>query len=158
MIKVTDNIFIGDSKDESRCNLDAWEIGAVLNVAHDLPRTHPFNSELEYMQVGLMDGPGNALRNYSAAVLALATLVDRREHVLVCCHDGGSRAVAVVTIYLILKAGKVSNHPTFLNYWAPWDKMLDKLRRDARYPLPEPHRAHREAFDKLPLGVLEMLL
>ena len=66
--------------------------------------------------------------------------------------------MAVVTIYLILKAGKISNHPTFLNYWVSWDRMLDKLRRDVGYPLLEPHAAHREAFDKLPLGALEMLL
>ncbi len=152
MIQITDKLWVGNSLDGEKAEVDA-----VLNVARDLhiKRGHP---DIEYMQIGLMDGPGNELDVYCGALLALNSLLKRFDKVLVHCHEGKSRSMAVAMMYVILKRGKVSSHPTFLNHWTSWDKILGEIREKNKKDIPEPHKSHKEAFDKLPLALLEQLL
>lgn len=156
MIQITDNIWIGDSDDQYKLLKSEGGPTAAMNVAQDLHGIVGWGYGVEYAQVGLVDGPGNLGCAYAAALLTLCALLDRHEQVLVYCHDGG-RAMAVVVMHLILKRGKVSAHPTFLNHWAAWGKMVEELQRKLDRVLPEPHDAHREAFEKLPLSLIEGL-
>lgn len=132
MIHLTDRIWIGDAT--AWRNAKLFNIGAVLNVAQDL-RCDCGWPDVEYAQVGLVDGPGNLLCMYRAAALALMSLVERH-NTLVCCH-GGSRSMAVVLMYLGMVSGR------------KWDDLLDLLRERADIDLPIPHPAHKEAFDKI---------
>lgn len=174
MIRLTDNIWIGDSvdvydqgllhrsygdhDDEVNSRVDNAEIQAVLNVAQDMNLHMVGWPDVEYMHVGLVDGPGNPRGIYIAAVLALATLLGCYERVLVCCHGGRSRSLAVVLLYLILKGGKNSDHPTFLNYWKPWRRVIQELRESTGKDLPWPNTAHTDVIEKLPLALIEGLL
>src|SRR4051812_26384297 len=98
MIPLTRGIWIGDGADEAYGDLCSAGVKAILNVAQDLPSTRGWRQGIEYMHVGLIDGPGNPTTAYYAAVLALATLL-KRSHTVVCCHSG-SRSMAVVLMYL----------------------------------------------------------
>lgn len=100
----------------------------------------------EYMHVGLVDGPGNPLAAYHAAVLALAVLVRRGKYnVLVCDHDGG-RALAVVIMYLYLMGAIPS-----------WDEAIERLRAKEK-ELPKVHDIHRKAFFQMDWGMLTRVL
>lgn len=152
MICISENLWIGDSTDGRTHG--KIPVNGVLNVAQDLWLRGIWPG-VEYMKVGLIDGPGNLPSAYCTAVLALHVLL-RRGSVLVCCHTG-SRSLAVSLIYLILNRGKTSSHPTFFNYWVTWDKMLEELLTKLQFSLPVVHQAHKDAFDKLPLATLELL-
>ena len=101
MVKLSGNLWIGDSTDESFGDLENRGITAILNVACDMQSIRGCVTDgIVSAQVGLIDGPGNPLVSYHTAVLCLATLL--REHkVLVCCHTG-SRSLAVAMMYLNL--------------------------------------------------------
>ena len=133
MIRLTEQLWIGDSADGR--NLEALGITAILNVAHDL-RSFAGWPEVEYAQVGLIDGPGNLPAAYHATILTLISLLGRHKQVLVCCHTG-SRSMAVALMYLNL---------TFARGWDSW---LDVLNEYVDLNLPEPHAAHRIAFDAI---------
>lgn len=157
MIQLTDSIWIGDSIDERDADLLPLEIGAILNVSNDLQSTRGWGDGVEYMQIGLVDGPGNMLAMYCAAVLGLSSLLGRYDGVLVTGHDF-SRAVAVVIMYLILNTGRKSEHPSMMHRWSTWDSVLSWLREKTDIQLLDPHQAHKEACDTLPFGLLEKLL
>jgi hypothetical protein len=146
MIRLNESLWIGDSSDEKAALLHtmAGNIYAVLNVAHDLVGTWNWGDEVEYMQVGLIDGPGNPLSAYCAAVLALHSLL-KRGKVLVCCHTR-SRAMAVALMYLHLTGGR------------GWDGRLELIREYVDIELPVPNAAHRAAFDKINWKALGSLL
>lgn len=132
MIKLTDNLWVGNSSSTTVANTPLLNIGAVLNVACDLRGEYGW-PDIEYAQVGLIDGPGNPPCAYAAAALTLAMLLDRH-NVLVYCHTG-SRAVAVALMYLNM----VSNHG--------WDEWYTLLCERAGIDLPIPHPAHKTVFD-----------
>jgi len=133
MIRLTDTLWIGDSTDEQTANLGIAGIGAILNVAQDLQATRGWKNGVEYMQVGLIDGPGNPLTAYYAAVLALTSILNNGS-VLVCCHTGG-RALAVAMMYL---------NATVDRSWNDWLRLLSE-RTDVE--LESPNDAHKEAFE-----------
>lgn len=135
MICLTDggSLWIGNSADGT--NLDALKIRAVLNVAHDLKGSVGW-PEVEYNQVGLVDGPGNPQTAYCGAVLVLDSLIHRRKKTLVCCHTG-SRSLAVSVMYLEMFTPR------------GWDGWIDILQERVGIDLPVPHPAHREAFDRM---------
>ena len=135
MIKVAENVWIGNSHDESQSNLQALKITGVLNVAQDLHSTRGWLHGIEYCQVGLIDGPGNLLSAYCAAALALDVLA-RRRPTLVCCHSAG-RSLAVAIMYLNLVT------------YRGWDEWLEILHERIDCPLPQVHSAHKEAFGKI---------
>lgn len=122
MIQVTDNIWIGGSKDESDCE----HMTAILNVAVDLRRTNP---KMPYAQCPLIDGPGNNFHAYRAAVFQLMSFLEDGRRVLVCCHDGG-RALAVVLIFLHQITG------------ASHSELLKILQERTDVDLPHTHEAH----------------
>lgn len=167
MINVADGIWVGSSSDEE--NLHRYyknyksdmgkdlDISAVLNVAVDMPRKQ-YRLDIEYAQVGLVDGPGNLRSAYCASLLMLSTLLKRHKSVMVCCHDGKSRSIAVVVMYLTLKGGRVSSHPTFLNHWKSWDVIIKEIEIYCGNKIDDPHESHKEAWDNLPLGILEQLI
>jgi hypothetical protein len=160
VIQLTDNLWIGGSDSAYARALIARNIGAVLCVAQDLRGCVGW-PEVEFAQVGLVDGPGNEVADYCAAILALVALVRRYDAVLVVDHDGG-RALAVSLIYLNLTLGQYRAHPLAWSHWMTWDERLTATRGQMpmHYPgiLPEVHPAHREAFARIPFGVLEALL
>ncbi len=160
MIELEGGIYLGDSSDGSWHKMSTIyrnKVNAVLNVAHDLHGMLGCTHNIEYAQVGLVDGPGNPISAYCAAVLTLTTLLNRHKKVMVYCHDGG-RSVAVVAMYRILKEGRVSGGPSMPHCWKIWGSVIDKLNEEAETVLPEPHAAHMEAADKLPYGILERLV
>ena len=55
--------------------------------------------------IALIDGPGNDPRRFSRAVETLCELVEQLSPVLVHCHAGRSRSVAVVAGYLVSAEG-----------------------------------------------------
>lgn len=136
MTKLTENIWIGCSADEWHVKSHLDKTDAVLNVAHDLQPTRGWLDGVEYMHVGLIDGPGNSTAAYCAAVLALVSLIKKGKRVLVCCHDGG-RSLAVSIMYLHLTNGR------------GWDGWLTLLRERIDGELPVSHEAHKAAFDKM---------
>ena len=131
---MTDDLWIGDSGDESHADLGFWKVRAILNVAQDMPPTRGW-PDVEYSHVGLIDGPGNSLAAYHAAVLVLEALL-KRGRTLVCCHTGG-RALAVALMHLHLTGGR------------GWDERLALLRERADRDLLDPHEAHKTAFNKM---------
>lgn len=159
MIQLTDELWIGTSKDEREGDPNTLSIGAVLNVAQDLECSrYWWREKVEYAQVGLIDGPGNTLAVYCATVLCLRGLVDRWDRVMVCCHDGG-RSLAVCMMYLNLTAGQYRPDPLAWSRWLTWDERMEVLRRALpNTELPTPHEAHQAAFGRIPYGILEVLL
>ncbi len=138
VLKITDRLWVGDSRDERTAKMDA-----VLNVAKDLRPTRGW-PVVEYYHVGLVDGPGNRLSTYCAAVMVLSAMSDDDKHVLVCCHDGRSRSMAVAMMYLGME------------WAAEWDGIVAQLSE--RFDdLPEPHEAHKAAFDRINFGALKSL-
>lgn len=136
MTQLTDNIWIGCSADEWHVTLHTDKVDAVLNVAHDYQPTRGWKDGIEYMHVGLVDGPGNEPTAYCAAVLALVSLIKRGKRVLVCCHSGG-RAMAVALMYLQSMSER------------GWDGWWVVLHERVDVDLPVPHEAHRAAFEKI---------
>lgn len=133
MIKLTDDgLWVSPINQVRMDSLSRFGIGAMLNVAQDLNIVVGWPT-IEYMQVGLIDGPGNPLSAYSSAVLALETLLTRHK-TLVCCH-GGSRSMAVVLMYLHLVSDK------------GWTDLFEILSEKVDKLLPVPNDVHKEAFD-----------
>lgn len=141
MIRLAERLWIG-SADTSWRDYRSVKIAAILNVAHDLKGVVGW-PDVEYTQVGLIDGPGNALSTYYAAVLSLHGLI-KRHRTLVICHEC-SRSMAVAAMYLNIGAG--------YNWKALITLLLERLDTD----LPVPHEAHREAFDKMDWCTLQTL-
>ena len=133
MIKLTDDLWIG-SADEKIGNIHTVGIVSVLNVAQDLRGVCGW-PDVEYAQVGLIDGPGNLAAAYYAAVLVLAMLL-KRGRVLVFCHSGG-RSLAVALMYLSVLTR------------IEWDRCFDMVRERVDVDLPAMHPAHKEVFDKM---------
>lgn len=162
MTKLTDNLWIGDSDDEQALDKAPFEITAILNVAQDLQPTCGWDDGVESMQVGLIDGPGNEVVAYCAAVLALVALSRRHDRVLVYDHDGG-RALAVALMYLNLVEGKYRADPLSWSHWLTWEERSVKVlttwyESDQSSSLPIPHPAHAEVFARMPFGVMEAIL
>lgn len=158
MIRLTDDrrkvggvalgaIWLGNSNDESSSNLDDRDVKAVLNVAQDMPATRGWAQGLEYMHIGLVDGPGNEPITYAAAVLALHALL-KRHNVLVCCHSG-VRSLAVIVLYLTVTSDIVG--------WT-WLDCLERLRERVDCDLPNMNHVHVEAINKIPETLLQHIM
>lgn len=166
MIRLTDELWIGVSNDaylEKReqivkaCNnLKSVGVTAILNVAHDL-RCSLGWPDFECAQVGIVDGPGNEISGYCAAILALVSLRRKHDKVIIYDHDGG-RSLAIALMYLNLVSGKQQPVSMFLGRWLTWGERLLTVDDSVRSLLPKVHPAHIEAFTKIPYGLLEALL
>ena len=101
MIHLGNDLWIGNAE-EKIAEIHAAGIRSLLNVAQDLRGVCGW-PDIEYMQVGLIDGPGNPPSAYYAAVGALSALLHRGS-VMVFCHGGG-RSTAVSVMYVAAKTG-----------------------------------------------------
>lgn len=136
MDKITNSIWIGDSKDAANGQLETHGINAILNVASDLHISRGHNHGIHYSQCGLMDGPGNSLASYYSAILQLGHLVGSDKNVLVHCHAGWSRSPSVVAMYLNATGRREG-----------WDHYMNLIAK-AR-PSICPSKAHEQAFNQL---------
>jgi hypothetical protein len=147
--KITDYIWVGNSEDEkSALRLAQFDvIDSVLIVANDMWYSSGLASNrwLQQMHVGIVDGPGNMLVTYHAAVLALASLVAQGHRVMVCCHSC-SRSLAIVIMYQYLMGDGPS-----------WDEAVERLKVIFN-KMPELHEAHRRAFYVMDWGMLTRVL
>lgn len=134
MLKVTDGIFVGNSYDEMKA-----QVASVLNVAYDLVPTRQWPT-VEYTHIGLIDGPGNPLSRYCAAVLALDSMT---RPTLVCCHEGKSRSVAVVLMYM---------HFMRRLHWESAQLMINEQND---FDVPEPNAAHKVAYNSIDWPMLK---
>lgn len=145
MIHMIDNIWIGDSS--ALRNVPPLQITTVLNVASDLYNENNM-ADVEYMQVGLIDGPGNSMSLYYSAILALAAIVKKNVKVLVCCHSC-TRSLAVVIMYLNSVGESFDNN---------WDSVFQMLQERVDIDLPVPNEVHKEAFNKINWDLLKKLV
>lgn len=147
MIEVAKNLCVGDSADEAHIARCRPPICGVLVVAHDMVPTNDWRDKIEYMHVGLVDGPGNPLAAYHAAVLALVAMVKRipERRVLVCDHDSG-RSFAVVIMYLYL-----------LGEGPSWDEVIERLKVKG-VKVPSINEVHRRAFFLMDWGMMARVL
>lgn len=157
MIRLGEGIWIGNSLDGDYADLETQSIGGVLNLACDLDAIRITWQGAEYAKVGLIDGPGNDVAAYSAAILTLVYLTRRHEQVLIFDHDG-KRALVVYMMYLNLTKGKYRPDVSGWSRWKTWDERLSDIPQYIVRILSEPNEAHKEMFDKIPYGVLEALL
>lgn len=155
MIEVHDAILIGGSEFAHHVGTED-RFDAALNVAFDL-KSVEFIRGIEYAHVGLVDGPGNEVIDYCAAILCLRALVRRHDKVLVYDHNG-SRALVVALMMMNLDGGQWRPNPTSWSHWPTWKERFE-LASDRARPgnLPEVHPFHTEMFDKMPWGLLEVL-
>lgn len=93
---ITDKICIGDSSDAKQLESS---IDSTLNVAIDLDIALRAGNADRH-KVGLIDGPGNDEFTLMAAVIMLHSLNRKYRRVLVHCHEGKSRSVMVVAVYI----------------------------------------------------------
>lgn len=166
MTKITDTIWLGNSEDADHADLRPDKIGAILNVAHDLQCSRGWSDGIEYAQCGLVDGPGNTMAAYHAAMLKLAALVTGGRRTLVVDHVAGGRAIAVIIMGL---------HAMRRMGWVHWAKVIAEAvakrtlrdHQDKCYgeqfcqtchdldtivhasPLPSVHEKHKRAFDRI---------
>ena len=134
MIQVADNLWAGNSTDERKA-----EVGSILNVAKDLVPTRGWAQGINYFHVGLVDGPGNPIESYYAAVMSLVSLAKLGGKVMVCCHGGKSISLAVAMMYL-----QITTEGSY-----EWDNLLQMVRERNDTDIPEPNKAHKLAFDRL---------
>jgi hypothetical protein len=144
--KVTDNIWIGNSDDAKHADLNTEGISAILNCAHDLQGVRGWGDNVLYGQCGLQDGPGNRLSTYHAAVLMLYSMIADGRKVLVHCHMGQSRSVAVAIMYLHMTQGRG---------WDYWRKVIRERRETPEHT---PHEAHKAAFNRINWRLLSSVL
>ena len=146
-------IIAGDSDDSY--SFVKMQVGGVLNVSHDLCGFKECNyPEIEYMQVGLIDGPGNEVIGYCSAILSLVVLARRHKLVGVYNHGGGM-AFAVSAMYLNLVSGKFRADSTKWSHWMTWNERIKEI---GEIPTFDIHTVHIEAFSKIPYGLMEAFL
>lgn len=110
---ITERIAIGNRHEAKDLELLlSKDIDAVLNLAYDLDisyfefyHEYEYKFPIEYQKVGLIDGEGNKLTTFAAAVYMLDQLLERHDKVLVHCHAGVSRSASVVATYISHKNG-----------------------------------------------------
>ena len=146
MRKITSQIWLGNSNDAENTPFEDCGINAMLNVAHDLQGTRGYGDGMLYAQCGLVDGPGNPRCLYAAAILLLTGMVRSNKRVIVVCHNGESRSLAVALghLELVQKRG--------LDMW------MAILREKCDLPEDVPHEAHVKALKELDWKALEAML
>lgn len=140
------NLAVGSASDATNMvECLASGVGVILNVANDLHIVKWHGVELA--QVGLIDGPGNQAAAYAAAVLVIEAFHRSGKKVLVCCHGGKSRSVAVAIMYLNHKS-KVSRS---------FEVWLESVCERTDTDMAPPHKAHIDAYRKMNWSALTKL-
>ena len=135
MTKITDNIWLGDSKDAEEADLIANGISAILNFSADMDVKRA--GDVLYAKVGLVDGPGNHMAIYTSAVLLLLSFLEKKKTVLVVDHTGKSRAAFVVICVLHMWHGRQWSR----DYW-------HQFVASKRHGI-EVHGNHKHAFNQM---------
>ncbi len=136
MTNVFPNIWLGNSRDMHEADLRKHKVDAILNTAHDLECNRGWPDGVLYVKCGLVDGPGNTMAAYHAAVLMLCSIVTGGRKVLVSDHDAGSRACAVIIMAM---------HAMRRMGWEHWAKIIaEKTGREVAV-----HLEHRKAFNRI---------
>ena len=131
-------MWIGDSRDALDADLVGNGISVVLNCAADLNvERWNFVSGVEYVQIGLIDGPGNTMAEYHATTLKLCGIIKSGRGVLIHGHDAGAitTAVAIMALHALYRRG--------------WDYWLNVIRELLETPDMSPHPEHRRAFNRI---------
>jgi protein-tyrosine phosphatase len=97
---ITDQVAIGNYLDAATLPPG---VDAVLCLKEDC--CDEGREDVEVLCVPLIDGPGNDPRGVREAVRFIADVVAAGERILVHCHAGRSRSVAVVARYLVDSRG-----------------------------------------------------
>jgi hypothetical protein len=157
MIRLTDSLYIGGAMTIKE--FQSVGATAILNVAYDMAPGEQLERwkrwpDVEYTQVGLINGPGNEVSGYYAAVLALSWLLNRHEIVVVYDHQG-ELALVVAAMYLNVSEGKLRPSITDWSYWPTWNERMAMFKCTE---LPNVHEEHKKAFNRMSFGMLEALL
>jgi protein-tyrosine phosphatase len=101
---ITDTIAIGNYLEAQDAELlGQASVRSVLSLDGSLTQQRADELGLErVVTTVLVDGPGNDLRVFRGAIESLTFLAGTKPPVLVQCHAGRSRSVAVVAGYLIV--------------------------------------------------------
>lgn len=104
---ITDSIAIGNFLDAQDADLLRVEaIGSILGLTTALDQHEAEQLGVRFIRViPLDDGPGNSVAQFAAALEALSDLAQNAPPVLVHCHMGRSRSVAIVAAYLMATQG-----------------------------------------------------
>ena len=142
VIQVTDDLWIGNNHDVEYESL--VDVNSVLNVASDMIIRRPVGN-ITYAHCGIVDGPGNLLATYHAAILMLHTLVSSRGATLVVDHDGTTRSVVISIMYL---------HSLRRMGWDHWLGVIQsKCKDDISL-----HTSHRTAFNRINWRLLSTVI
>ncbi len=125
MINIVNNLYIGNSQSVNVANLEHFKIDAILNVAFDL--NDMYDSRFQWYKIGLIDGNGNKEIQIDLAYKLLTNLLANEQSVLVHCHEGLSRSVYIVYLFLINSGMDKEKAINLLNDKIPNNK-LNKLR------------------------------
>ncbi len=147
MTEITKNIWLGDSHDAEHADLMKAGIDGILNCAKDLECTRGWSDGLIYAKCGLIDGPGNSIGVYHAGILMLNSLLMTEKRVLVVSHNGISRSVAIVMMYLSATHSRLG--------WDGWRTRIAALKE---IPEDKPHEAHRLAFNRMNWRLINSIL
>ena len=93
------HLFVGNSHSARTSSIISEnDITAIVNVAKDLD--DPWLPEVQLYKFGIVDGASheNHSVTYALAARTVLTLLDRGETVLLHCHEGISRSVAVAVL------------------------------------------------------------
>lgn len=135
---IDSNIFLGNASDAMNIDgLRKENIKTVFNVAIDLHHQPPIQQrDISFLKIGLIDGPGNSLSTFAAAVSALSSVQKLQQNILIHCHEGVSRSPTVLAAFLASQAPKIK----------PWNKLIeDALESIAeKRPRVNPNRYLRE--------------
>lgn len=129
--EITEHVFLGDANTITGGRLQEFGITALLNVAVDLEAINLKGYICD--KVSIVDGP-NPPDLYLAAAGVLSARVDAGNNVLVYCHGGISRSVAVVLFYLN------AADPQGWDYWLSF--IHEKKWCN-------PHAAHKQVFESI---------
>lgn len=97
---ITDKIAIGNFLDAKN---HALEVNAILCLKANC--CDEKRCDVDVLCLPLTDGPGNYPKDVRAAVQYISDVVASGEKILVHCHAGRSRSVAVVARYFMLARG-----------------------------------------------------
>ena len=99
---ITNNIAIGNYLDASVDDL-AFQVDAVLCLKENC--CNEDRTDVDVLCVPLIDGSGNNPRDIREAVQYVRDIISANERILVHCHAGRSRSVAIVARYLTETTG-----------------------------------------------------
>lgn len=97
---MTDNLWAGDNYDAEHETKNLKWLKCMLNVSSDMHIKRIVDG-ITYAQCGLIDGPGNLLAAYHAAVLMLHNLLSKGP-TMVVDPEGTTRPVVIAIMYLHL--------------------------------------------------------